>query len=164
MFYHCAPLKSDCYNLFRPFVARNPSLSRLAVTAVADSSSANVSFRSKGFRGAKPNSGSLLKCTLPFLQARSHVVQPYPKYSYSLSTPSCSLSCYRLFTPTSFQRKLPSWPAQVRPPSPLQPTSPLTSSYCTGVGFHPHLPGLGHRFMGKALGATMWFWIFYRAK
>ena len=33
-----------------------------------------------------------------------------------------------------------------------------------GYGFHPHLPGFKHKFLGKALGATMWFWIFYRAR
>ncbi|GAA5956339.1 hypothetical protein JCM21900_006150 [Sporobolomyces salmonicolor] len=31
-------------------------------------------------------------------------------------------------------------------------------------GFHPHLPGLGHRLGAKLLGASMWFWIFYRAR
>ncbi|KAI8391722.1 uncharacterized protein BYT42DRAFT_490093 [Radiomyces spectabilis] len=31
-------------------------------------------------------------------------------------------------------------------------------------GFHPHLAGFWHRFTGKALGATMWFWMMYRAK
>ncbi|CAE6431964.1 unnamed protein product [Rhizoctonia solani] len=33
-----------------------------------------------------------------------------------------------------------------------------------GPGFHPHPPGFGHRFLAKTLGATMWFFIFYRAK
>ncbi|KAH7339408.1 hypothetical protein B0J17DRAFT_537881, partial [Rhizoctonia solani] len=32
------------------------------------------------------------------------------------------------------------------------------------IGFHPHPPGFGHRFLAKTLGATMWFFIFYRAK
>ncbi|KAJ1023065.1 hypothetical protein NDA13_005112 [Ustilago tritici] len=31
-------------------------------------------------------------------------------------------------------------------------------------GFHPHQPALKHRWGAKLLGATMWFWIFYRAK
>ncbi|KAI0063574.1 hypothetical protein BV25DRAFT_1915075 [Artomyces pyxidatus] len=31
-------------------------------------------------------------------------------------------------------------------------------------GFHPHLPGFRHQFLAKALGATMWFFIFYRAR
>ncbi|EAU91482.1 hypothetical protein CC1G_01971 [Coprinopsis cinerea okayama7 len=31
-------------------------------------------------------------------------------------------------------------------------------------GFHPHLPGKGYTFLGTALGATMWFFIFYRAR
>ncbi|KAF8893997.1 hypothetical protein BD779DRAFT_967730 [Infundibulicybe gibba] len=31
-------------------------------------------------------------------------------------------------------------------------------------GFHPHLPGFKHNFLAKALGATMWFFIFYRAR
>ncbi|KAI0036879.1 hypothetical protein K488DRAFT_81623 [Vararia minispora EC-137] len=31
-------------------------------------------------------------------------------------------------------------------------------------GFHPHLPGFKHQFLAKALGATLWFWIFYRAR
>ncbi|KZS98187.1 hypothetical protein SISNIDRAFT_480961 [Sistotremastrum niveocremeum HHB9708] len=33
-----------------------------------------------------------------------------------------------------------------------------------GAGFHPHMPPWTHRFLGKALGATMWFFIFYRAR
>ena len=33
-----------------------------------------------------------------------------------------------------------------------------------GYGFHPHFPGFKHKFLGKVLGATMWFWIFYRAR
>jgi len=33
-----------------------------------------------------------------------------------------------------------------------------------GSGFHPHLPGFKHKFLAKALGATMWFFIFYRAR
>ncbi|KAK0485835.1 hypothetical protein IW261DRAFT_1330062, partial [Armillaria novae-zelandiae] len=31
-------------------------------------------------------------------------------------------------------------------------------------GFNPHLPGFKHNFLAKALGATMWFFIFYRAR
>lgn len=31
-------------------------------------------------------------------------------------------------------------------------------------GFNPHKPAFKHRFMSKALGGIMWFWIFYRAK
>ncbi|KAF9263275.1 hypothetical protein L218DRAFT_999620 [Marasmius fiardii PR-910] len=31
-------------------------------------------------------------------------------------------------------------------------------------GFRPHLPGFTHNFLGKALGATMWFFIFYRVR
>ncbi|KAM0754230.1 hypothetical protein T439DRAFT_378292 [Meredithblackwellia eburnea MCA 4105] len=31
-------------------------------------------------------------------------------------------------------------------------------------GFHPHLPGFGHRLTAKLLGASMFFFIFYRAK
>ncbi|KAF7724586.1 hypothetical protein EC973_000894 [Apophysomyces ossiformis] len=31
-------------------------------------------------------------------------------------------------------------------------------------GFHPHFAGFWHRFTGKALGASMWFWMMYRAK
>lgn len=33
-----------------------------------------------------------------------------------------------------------------------------------GLGFHPHFAGFWHRFAGKTLGATMWFWMMYRAK
>ncbi|EDR08800.1 uncharacterized protein LACBIDRAFT_249375, partial [Laccaria bicolor S238N-H82] len=33
-----------------------------------------------------------------------------------------------------------------------------------GPGFHPHLPGAGYNFLAKALGASMWFFIFYRAR
>jgi hypothetical protein len=32
------------------------------------------------------------------------------------------------------------------------------------TGFHPHPPSLFHRGMAKALGAGMWFFIFYRAR
>ncbi|KAI0730187.1 hypothetical protein C8Q72DRAFT_883531 [Fomitopsis betulina] len=31
-------------------------------------------------------------------------------------------------------------------------------------GFHPHPPGLKHRFLATTLGASMWFFIFYRAR
>lgn len=32
------------------------------------------------------------------------------------------------------------------------------------AGFHPHPPSLLHRGLAKALGASMWFFIFYRAR
>ncbi|ORX45266.1 hypothetical protein DM01DRAFT_1328546 [Hesseltinella vesiculosa] len=32
------------------------------------------------------------------------------------------------------------------------------------AGFHPHAASFTHRFTGKFLGATMWFWMMYRAK
>ncbi|KAF8590942.1 hypothetical protein K439DRAFT_1328626, partial [Ramaria rubella] len=32
------------------------------------------------------------------------------------------------------------------------------------TGFTPHLPGLRYKLLSKALGATMWFFIFYRAR
>ncbi|KAL1748740.1 hypothetical protein HDZ31DRAFT_59917 [Schizophyllum fasciatum] len=31
-------------------------------------------------------------------------------------------------------------------------------------GFHPHLPGAGHRWLGKLIGASMWFFMFYRIR
>ncbi|KAJ7594339.1 hypothetical protein C8J56DRAFT_778682, partial [Mycena floridula] len=31
-------------------------------------------------------------------------------------------------------------------------------------GFTPHLPPFRYTFMAKALGATMWFFIFYRVR
>lgn len=31
-------------------------------------------------------------------------------------------------------------------------------------GFHPYQPAFKHRWGAKLLGATMWFWIFYRMK
>jgi len=31
-------------------------------------------------------------------------------------------------------------------------------------GFHPHLPHRGYTIAGKALGAVMWFFIFYRVR
>lgn len=31
-------------------------------------------------------------------------------------------------------------------------------------GFHPHLPGMRYTMLAKGLGATMWFFIFYRAR
>ncbi|KIY49075.1 hypothetical protein FISHEDRAFT_7253, partial [Fistulina hepatica ATCC 64428] len=30
--------------------------------------------------------------------------------------------------------------------------------------FHPHLPGRGPRLVGKVIGTTMWFFIFYRLR
>lgn len=33
-----------------------------------------------------------------------------------------------------------------------------------GPGFHPHLPAFKHRFLATTLGASMWFFIFYRAR
>lgn len=38
------------------------------------------------------------------------------------------------------------------------------AGHAGGLGFHPHFAGFTHRFVGKALGATMWFWMMYRAK
>ncbi|KAF8530467.1 hypothetical protein BU17DRAFT_79246 [Hysterangium stoloniferum] len=34
----------------------------------------------------------------------------------------------------------------------------------SSTGFNPHLPGMRYRILSKALGATMWFFIFYRAR
>lgn len=34
----------------------------------------------------------------------------------------------------------------------------------SGTGFHPHLPGFKYKFLSTTLGATMWFFIFYRAR
>ncbi|KAG1735137.1 uncharacterized protein EDB91DRAFT_1056433 [Suillus paluster] len=31
-------------------------------------------------------------------------------------------------------------------------------------GFNPHLPGFRYQFLAKTLGATMWFFILYRAR
>lgn len=36
--------------------------------------------------------------------------------------------------------------------------------YRPAHGFHPHQPAFKHRWGAKLLGASMWFWIFYRAK
>ncbi|CDO69401.1 hypothetical protein BN946_scf184270.g4 [Trametes cinnabarina] len=33
-----------------------------------------------------------------------------------------------------------------------------------GSGFNPHLPGFKHKFLATTLGATMWFFIFWRAR
>ncbi|TEB37376.1 hypothetical protein FA13DRAFT_1786530 [Coprinellus micaceus] len=33
-----------------------------------------------------------------------------------------------------------------------------------GPGFHPHLPPVRYTLLGKALGASMWFFIFYRMR
>ncbi|KAG2210591.1 uncharacterized protein EV154DRAFT_414145 [Mucor mucedo] len=38
------------------------------------------------------------------------------------------------------------------------------AGHAGGLGFTPHFAGFTHRFVGKALGATMWFWMMYRAK
>ena len=37
-------------------------------------------------------------------------------------------------------------------------------SLLAGAGFHPHLPGFKYNLLAKGLGATMWFFIFYRAR
>ena len=67
------------------------------------------------------------------------------------------------------------------PPSSLQSTWPghtvsqiscETASECaeqwrfvaSGPGFHPHLPGFKYKFLSTTLGATMWFFIFYRMR
>ncbi|KAL1673426.1 hypothetical protein EV122DRAFT_294191 [Schizophyllum commune] len=34
----------------------------------------------------------------------------------------------------------------------------------TAPGFHPHLPGVGHRWLGKLIGGSMWFFMFYRIR
>ncbi|KAI5477207.1 hypothetical protein MNV49_006580 [Pseudohyphozyma bogoriensis] len=39
----------------------------------------------------------------------------------------------------------------------------MAGAHSAAGGFHPHLPGLGHRLTAKLLGASMWFFIFYRA-
>lgn len=46
------------------------------------------------------------------------------------------------------------------------PAALLTKSFKSYLasGFHPHLPGFRHNFLAKALGATMWFFIFYRTR
>ncbi|KAJ7783321.1 hypothetical protein B0H16DRAFT_1496329 [Mycena metata] len=31
-------------------------------------------------------------------------------------------------------------------------------------GFHPHLPGRGYTLLARGVGATMWFFIFYRLR
>ncbi|CAD6892476.1 unnamed protein product [Tilletia controversa] len=36
--------------------------------------------------------------------------------------------------------------------------------YQPSHGFHPHQPSALHRYSAKILGASMWFFIFYRAK
>ncbi|KAK0520462.1 hypothetical protein OC834_003857 [Tilletia horrida] len=36
--------------------------------------------------------------------------------------------------------------------------------YQPAHGFHPHQPSALHRWSAKVLGASMWFFIFYRAK
>ncbi|KAJ2931287.1 hypothetical protein H1R20_g5783, partial [Candolleomyces eurysporus] len=32
------------------------------------------------------------------------------------------------------------------------------------AGFQPHLPGARYNFLAKFVGASMWFFIFYRAR
>ncbi|KZO90738.1 hypothetical protein CALVIDRAFT_568801 [Calocera viscosa TUFC12733] len=32
------------------------------------------------------------------------------------------------------------------------------------AGFHPHPPSRFHVYLAKALGASMWFFVFYRAR
>ncbi|KAF9166767.1 hypothetical protein DFQ27_003762 [Actinomortierella ambigua] len=32
------------------------------------------------------------------------------------------------------------------------------------MAFHPHLPAKGYSIVAKTLGASMWFWVFYKAK
>ncbi|KAJ3525900.1 hypothetical protein NM688_g8334 [Phlebia brevispora] len=40
----------------------------------------------------------------------------------------------------------------------------LITVTANGSGFHPHLPGFKYKFLATTLGATMWFFIFYRAR
>ncbi|KAH9855241.1 hypothetical protein C2E23DRAFT_612073 [Lenzites betulinus] len=49
-----------------------------------------------------------------------------------------------------------------RPKHLLDPPSTMAGHH--GTGFNPHLPGFKHKFLATTLGATMWFFIFYRAR
>ncbi|KAH8828180.1 hypothetical protein DL96DRAFT_1602113 [Flagelloscypha sp. PMI_526] len=40
----------------------------------------------------------------------------------------------------------------------------MASSHHAAGGFHPHLPGLKHRFLATGIGATMWLFMFYRIR
>ncbi|GJE92246.1 hypothetical protein PsYK624_083990 [Phanerochaete sordida] len=40
----------------------------------------------------------------------------------------------------------------------------MAGAHPSGSGFHPHLPGFKYKFLSTTLGATMWFFIFYRAR
>ncbi|KAF8924255.1 hypothetical protein BGZ47_004134 [Haplosporangium gracile] len=32
------------------------------------------------------------------------------------------------------------------------------------AGFHPHMPATRYSVVAKTLGASMWFWVMYKAK
>ncbi|KAN0061172.1 hypothetical protein ACQY0O_006907 [Thecaphora frezii] len=66
-------------------------------------------------------------------------------------------------------RLLPSRLASCRLSPPLSDIplgfAKMSSRFYTPLhNFHPHQPAFKHRWGAKLLGATMWFWIFYRAK
>ncbi|KAI5889575.1 uncharacterized protein SCHCODRAFT_02670553 [Schizophyllum commune H4-8] len=63
-------------------------------------------------------------------------------------------SLFRTFTP---------WPTE-RIVSVVEHGAKHTTDNETAPGFHPHLPGAGHRWLGKLIGASMWFFMFYRIR
>ncbi|KAL4253472.1 NADH dehydrogenase [ubiquinone] 1 beta subcomplex subunit 2 [Abortiporus biennis] len=40
----------------------------------------------------------------------------------------------------------------------------MAGAHSNASGFHPHLPGFKYKLLSTTLGATMWFFIFYRAR
>lgn len=46
----------------------------------------------------------------------------------------------------------------------FDPSIDLEDYSASSSGFHPHLPGLKYKILSTTLGATMWFFIFYRAR
>lgn len=69
---------------------------------------------------------------------------------------------------TKVNRSPSSWTGQtawlVSTVCPSWPSHSTTSTLLLDSGFSPHLPGFRYQFLSKALGATMWFFIFYRAR
>lgn len=42
--------------------------------------------------------------------------------------------------------------------------STLITIYTKMAGFHPHMPATRYSVVAKTLGASMWFWVMYKAK
>ena len=102
-----------------------------------------------------------------FVLQRFDSAVPLPSLSFSLSLLSSYPKSYAIVRNPSADMA-GAGPSLSLPPSSLFPlpfvhTRP-TDSLTHPSGFHYHPPSLVHRTLAKSLGASMWFWIFYRAR